>query len=476
MSIYIVKEKEIRKKIINYITTLNMKRIILAFATVLITSIAFCQEPTTLQKENLKGKVLSVRCFNFAYSENFGSPTEGELRWVKDQVFDAQGRVILFNSDSHLSDYFLVKYEKEGNNTIAELTILYSGMDDTKYKTLNDFLNQKKVNDNNYRAITYNSDNIVTKYDVFERFSPATKFELDYRKTAKSLGNGTYECKLYDKSGQSFLNFKEIYNSNGQLTDLDNERQFNRVYSYDKAIVISDAGKYQYNNKGQLVSYTQQKNSFRNKKEYVYNDQGDIIQKNTLVSRDKSDEYKKTGEVIYKDYKYDENGNWVCRMVSDGKKYLYIEKRQIEYCNTSEEIESKVKDLYSKLPVIDIKAVEEFADFFKKNLDRAYYTCQIPLIEYDSKYSSVKNADKASVVVTIHFDDYWKGKQRLRLTMPDKYYSKLKNVVDEIQKEEKECEYVYKDRKLIMNNEEYVIDTSTGEMKNITRNFTLRKE
>ena len=60
--------------------------------------------------------------------------------------------------------------------------------------------------------------------------------------------------------------------------------------------------------------------------------------------------------------------------------------------------------------------------------------------------------------------------------MPDKYYSKLKNVVDEIQKQEKECKYVYKDGKLIMNNEEYVIDTSTGEMKNITRNFTLRKE
>ena len=165
---------------------MKMKRFIITLMATLTTCLAFCQEPTTVQKENLKGNVLSVRRFNFAYSENFGSPTEGELRWVKDQVFDAQGRVILFNSDSHLSDYFLVKYEKDGNNIIAELTILYSGMDDTKYKTLNDFLNQKKVNDNNYRVITYNSDNIVTKYDVFKRSSPATKFELDYRKTAKN--------------------------------------------------------------------------------------------------------------------------------------------------------------------------------------------------------------------------------------------------------------------------------------------------
>ena len=52
----------------------------------------------------------------------------------------------------------------------------------------------------------------------------------------------------------------------------------------------------------------------------------------------------------------------------------------------------------------------------------------------------------------------------------------MKNVVEEIKKEEKKCKYVYKDGKLIMNNEEYVVNTSTGELKNITRNFTLKKE
>ena len=124
-----------------------------------------------------------------------------------------------------------------------------------------------------------------------------------------------------------------------------------------------------------------------------------------------------------------------------------------------------------------MKAAEEFSNFYKKYLDGPGYTGQIPLIEYDSKYASVKNADKATVVVTVYFSDpNCDGKQYLRLTMPDKYYSKLKNVVDEIQKQKKECKYVYKDGKLIMNNEEYVIDTSTGEMKNITRNFTLKKE
>ena len=99
----------------------------------------------------------------------------------------------------------------------------------------------------------------------------------------------------------------------------------------------------------------------------------------------------------------------------------------------------------------------------------------VDIIRFQQKYASVKNANKASVVVSVYFNKF-KGEQRLRLTAPDKYYSKLKNVVKEFNDEIKEYEYLYKDGKLIMNNEEYVIDTSTGEMKNITRNFTLKKE
>lgn len=454
-----------------------MKKVLFLLAVLLLPTMAYSQIPTTTKKENLKGNVLSVRYFNYEYSENFGSPTEGKLRWVKDLAFDAQGRVVLFNSDSDLHSFFVAKYKKEGDNTIAGLSALTSGRDGTEYKTLNDFLNQKEVNDHYFREVTYNSDNIAIKYDVYERSYPTSKYMLTYRKAAKLIGNGAYECKLYDKSGQSFLDFKETYNSNGQLIELDNERQFNNVYSYDKAIVIPDAGKYQYNNKGQLVSYTQQKNSAPDKKEYIYNDHGDLTQSNTLVFHRGRKEYVKNRGLVYDNYKYDNNGNWIYRMVSNGKENLYIEKRQIEYCNTSEEIESKVNELYSKLPAIDMKAAEKFSDFYQKYLDGAGYTGQIPLIEYDSKYASVKNADKATVVVTVYFSDpNCDGKQYLRLTMPDKYYSKLKNVVDEIQKQEKECKYVYKDGKLIMNNEEYVIDTSTGEMKNITRNFTLRKE
>ena len=115
------------------------------------------------------------------------------------------------------------------------------------------------------REIVFNN-NIVVRHDVLKKNYPTSKYELDHRKTARTLGNGVFECKLYNNSGQSFLDFKETYNSNGQLIDLDNEREFNRVSSYDKEIMIPHAGKYQYNNKGQLILYTQQKNLAQKKR------------------------------------------------------------------------------------------------------------------------------------------------------------------------------------------------------------------
>jgi hypothetical protein len=455
-----------------------MKRIIIAFVAVFASNFAFCQEPTTTKKENLKGNVFAVRSSSYVYSENFGNPTEGKLRHMEVTLFDSHGRAVLYHYDTehYGSAYGLVNYTIDGENTVANISMLSPKKRIEELNSINELNNFLEEAYFVKREIVYNN-NIVVKHDVLKRIGSTSKYELDHRKTVKPLGNGAYECKLYDKSGQSFLDFKETYNSNGQLTKLDNEREFNRVYSYDKEIIIPHAGEYQYNNKGQLILYTQQKNSAPEKTEYIYNDHGDLTQVNTLVFHQGRKEYAKNKGLVYDNYKYDNNGNWIYRMVSDGKKYLYIEKRQIDYCNTTEEIESKVKELYSKLPVIDMKAAEEFSDFYKKYLKGTGYTGQIPLIEYDSKYASVKNADKVSVVIKVYFGDpNCEGRQYLRLTMPDKYYSKFINVAEEIQNENREYKYVYRDGKLIMNNEEYVIDTSTGEMKNITRNITLKKE
>ena len=257
-------------------------------------------------------------------------------------------------------------------------------------------------------------------------------------------------------------------------TNCYNERQFNKVSSYNKDIIISDAGKYQYNDKGQLVSYTQQKNSFRNKKEYVYNDNGDIIQISTLVSKDKSEIYNKTGEVIYNDYKYDEKGNWIYRIVSNGKQNLYIEKRQIDYCNTSGEIEAKVKNLYSIIRVKKIKIENEFGDFYDKYLKK-YYVAVIPLVDYDPKYASVKNADKASVFIEVTFKDPNCNGRFSRKLVTLKMNDKIKSIADKINSDGiEEMKYSYRNGKIIMNNDEYEID-STGTLKNTTKNIVFKE-
>ena len=241
-----------------------MKRIIVSLVATLTTSFAFSQEPTTVQKENLKGNVFSVMTSKYDYSENFGNPTEGKLRKKDITLFDQYGRAFLYNfDDNSFGDCFgIVIYKVDGENTVAEVSMLNLQKSLEDVGTINELLNNQvlKELDRKKREFVYNSG-IMVRLDILERSYPTSKYELTYRKAAKLIGDGTYECKLYRKNGQSYLDFKETYNTNGQLIELDNERQFNRVSSYDKAIVISDAGKYQYNNKGQLVSYTQQKNS-----------------------------------------------------------------------------------------------------------------------------------------------------------------------------------------------------------------------
>ena len=161
-------------------------------------------------------------------------------------------------------------------------------------------------------------------------------------------------------------------------------------------------------------------------------------------------------------------------MVSDGKKYLYIEKRQIEYCNTSEELEEKIEDLYSKIPVTDLETANEFGDFYDKYLKKEYVAV-IPLVNYAPKYASVKNADKASVFIDVSFNNpncYGHFNRRLvTLKMNDK----IRSIADEINTGKiEEMNYSYRNGKIIMNNEEYEIDSS-GTLKNTTKNIIFKE-
>lgn len=58
----------------------------------LITTAAFCQEPTTLKSDNLKGNVFSVTISQYEFKENFGEPVEGNLRWKEAKIYNEEGK------------------------------------------------------------------------------------------------------------------------------------------------------------------------------------------------------------------------------------------------------------------------------------------------------------------------------------------------------------------------------------------------
>lgn len=318
-------------------------------AAFFITAIAFCQDPPTLKKENLKGNVYHVIYTNCYYSENFGEPKEGKRRFRREYYYDGLGRAILFSLDNR---YYWVRYNQESNNTIASMLEFYSNKE---FEDLEDYTNEDYTTNKYFfhdREITYNSDNIVTKYDVYDDTNGS--YKLINRKTANLIGNGTYECKLYGPDGYTVLDFKETYNSKGQLTVLDNPKEYNQISAGDTYIEIPHAGIYKYNNKGQEISYEEQKRSGPKKYERVYNEHGDDIElyASTIYKGVASN---KTLTVVYEDYQYDDKGNWIYRILSDGKEKRVIERRQIEYYNSKEELDSVINKVNSNFPVVNMR-------------------------------------------------------------------------------------------------------------------------
>lgn len=430
-----------------------MKKILLTLAAFIISAMAFSQTPTTTKEENLKGDVYFVRHLFYQYLENFGEPKEGERIGWKDYYFDDQGRGILFMSNSD-KQYYLVRYKQDGENTIAGLLdFAYPRFDKDGYAVLDDCHDDFY---SNYHEITYNSDNIVIKHDKFNRGFPIEKYVLISRLTAKPVGD-IYECKMYGSRGNTILDFKEKYDSKGHLTVLDNKEGDGTW-----PIMIPHAGIYQYDAKGRLISLERQDSSHPDKYEYVYNEHDDI--KELYFGKINKGENRKL-ELLkaYEDYKYDDKGNWIYRTVNnrDGKKVI-IEKREIQYCNSKEDFESRMNVLYAKFPVVDMKAAEDFSIFHEKYLDGKTFSAKLPLSVYDPNVS-IKDADKCAVFVVVSFfSNYCHCNYSLYIFGPG---------VSKDIKEERD--YKYKDGKLIMNNEVYEIDTLTGVLKNITRGYSF---
>ena len=460
-----------------------MKKVIFTLAAPLVSLAAFCQEPTTLKEQNLKGKVFCVTYSKYEYKENFGEPQEGKLEEFQATFYDDQGRSILIRKKEggHYGEIwpysYPMSYSKEGDNT--KVKIFYVGSDKTmpaesfleNWKDTNMALENKYVEGRwpqECSEITYDANGVIIKWDKYSKLSASSKQELTARRIATKGANNTYECKIYASDGGVGKQFTETY-VNGKLTSLVEQRSM----MHNLPIKSSEPGKYEYNKDGQLVKFSESKKSLP--LEYIYNrnEHGDI----TIINSGqigKGEKYRNVTQK-YDNYKYDNQGNWIYRTIEFNNQVpQFIEKREIIYCNSVEDIKEKgafVSSIVSK--VNDRDAVDAF---YGKYLDRQFFEAKMPLPEYDTSYAKQKGADKMTVVIRVSFESGGKCSYSRRLEYSSNVPFKMYKLVEEWNSNSDEkYRYVIKDGIITMNNEQYKIDPNTGNLTNITKNLQFSK-
>lgn len=459
-----------------------MKKIIISIAATFVSFAAFSQvEPTNVKNEHLKGNVLSVAYTKYDYKENFGEPTEGNIQEQSAIIFDEQGRSVLIRKKKgYLPISFVLSYSQDGANTKINVTELTSKdrMDEDTFAQLASDPSSSLENTYSQNSwpqirgeITCDANGVIVKHDVYKKLAQTVNEALICRRTAKPAGNGMYECKIYNERGETEFDFKETYKDGG-LTFLDNPSEFMHISSGDIKIRPRHAGTYEYNAIGLVTKYVQQNKNMPMEYLYSYNDKGDLI-KVTCGQAGKGEKYQNLEEE-YDNYKYDDHGNWVYRTVAyQPGKPKYIEKRQITYCSSPDEIKQKLSGLNVTIP--DTKAGEDYTNFFNKYLKNGNYKIEIPLTQYYPELASEKGADKMTAFIVVGFYAGYDGAFSLRVDMPTKTTPKMEKLAAQYTVEHTKYKYEYKDGVLTMNNEEYKIDPATGNLINTKRNVTFNR-
>lgn len=457
-----------------------MKKIIITIAATIVSYVAFGQvEPTTVKNEHLKGNVLSVAYTKYDYMENFGEPTEGKIQEQSAIIFDEQGRSMLIRKKKgYLPTSFVLSYSQDGDNTKINVTEL-SGerMDEDTFAQLASDPSgslEGAYNQNSWPQIrgeiTCDASGVIVKYDIFKKMAQTVEEALICRRTAKPAENGLYACKIYNERGETAFDFKETY-KDGFLTFLDNPSEFMHISSGDIKIKPRHAGTYEYNTTGLVTKYVQQNKNMPMEYLYSYNDKGDLV-KVICGQVGKGEKYQNLEEE-YDNYKYDDHGNWIYRTIAyQPGKPKYIEKRQITYCSSPDEIKQKLSGLNVTVP--DVKAGEDYANFFNKHLKNGNFQAEIPLTQYYPELASEKGADKMTAFVMVGFYAGYDGAFSLRVNLPTKTTAKMEKLATQYTVEHTKHKYEYKDGVLTMNNEEYKID-SAGNLINTKRNVTFTR-
>ena len=313
-----------------------------------------------VKEENLKGNVLAVKYSKYVYKENFGEPQAGEPYNYWTTYFDENGRSIIqrtvgfgsrLNSSSEVRGYsYLFEYTQNGE----ELSVTALGIESSRNSST---LEQALLSTDGFEALLSGASNKhemkFTKNGILVLHNYySLRGTLEEKLVGKQNADKTWTFTKYKESGDACEVNTRTFNTNGQLTKLEYSQYGPNNNRAGGEIKTPPAGTYGYDVKGRWISFQEQKAVNNMKYQLIYNDHGDFTHavatwtKRSGVAAAKNIQQKDESKE-YSDYVYDSHGNWISRVVwNHQSKPRFIEKREIIYCDSKEELKEKAAQIY----------------------------------------------------------------------------------------------------------------------------------
>lgn len=271
-----------------------MIRNLLFLALPLVLLASCSSSPNSLQQENLRGPVKSVRTQSFSTESKFGEVSKGKLSYGENslKIFDQAGYV-QEESEYFTSGRLMYKqvYTYDADHRMTHLSV-YRDEGELEAKIV-----AERGEDNLTKENVYDDKGSLESVRISEREGDhvvrTVSYDADGRQTGefrlKWKGHKLLEHEICDSIGQVTDGWYFTY-QNGQVSEL---------------LVKNDRGDTRF--------------------EYVRNEYGDPVQQKRI---DKEEEILTTYA-----YKYDDRGNWIeqIEFLGEGKRAEGIIERVIEY-------------------------------------------------------------------------------------------------------------------------------------------------
>jgi YD repeat-containing protein len=318
------------------------KFIILLLSVFCITGCTVKQN-NDIKKLNLRGKVKSVKTTSFEAVEKSGEITKGaELKIYNYNernetnyqyvLFEQSGRITesLFNTMGARDEAEIrniIKYNDKGLIIENREYCVYGVSNEhTEVVTTftydkNNLLIEVKNGDNNSVCYKYDKNGYkIEEKTIQKTIDENSKQIIDNYEFVMNFKNDESGCKIEEYSTSNKNTFK--YNGKKELVEeqqfsilADGSLQLNTIciYKYDKNGNITD--KTYKNGKGEISSW----------KTYKYNE-NEFVQE--IIS---FDNFRETNNKEFFKYEYDNNKNWIKKIIYFNDKPQFIEEREIIY-------------------------------------------------------------------------------------------------------------------------------------------------